>query len=66
MLKKGEEITIEMKRLDDLSAVISNSMTEMATGAEQINLAVQGISEISQKNKKSMSDLSKEIDKFTV
>lgn len=55
-----------MKRLGDISSVISCSMSEMATGAEQINMAVQGISEISQKNKKSMDELSQEMDKFIV
>ena len=66
MLKKGEDVTIEMKRLDELTCVISGSMDEMATGAEQINQAVQGISEISQKNKKSIEQLSNEVNKFTI
>jgi len=66
MLKKGDDITSEIKRLDDLSHVISSSMTEMATGANQINMAVQGISDISQKNKKSIEELLKEIEKFTI
>ena len=66
MLKKGDDITIEMKKLDDLTHVISGSMTEMATGTEQINKAVQSISEISQKNRKSMDELVNEIGKFII
>ncbi len=66
MLKRSENIAIEMKRLQDITALISSSMNEMATGAVQINQAVQGISEISQKNKKAIDDLVNEMTKFTL
>ena len=66
MLKRSEDIAIEMKTLTDLTSLISSSMSEMATGAIQINQAVQGISEISQKNKKTIDDLVNEMTKFTL
>ena len=66
MLKRSENIATEMKRLGDLTTLIVSSMNEMATGAIQINQAVQGISEISQKNKKAIDNLVDEMAKFTL
>ena len=66
MLKRSENIATEMKRLGDLTTLIVSSMNEMATGAIQINQAVQGISEISQKNKKAIDSLVDEMAKFTL
>ena len=39
-------------------------MNEMATGAVQINNAVQEVSEITQKNKRSIENLVAEVSKF--
>ncbi|MGP1438135.1 MAG: methyl-accepting chemotaxis protein [Treponema sp.] len=64
MLKQSETIANEMKTLGDLTTLISASMSEMATGAIQINQAVQGISEISQRNKKAIDGLVSEMTKF--
>ena len=66
MLKQSENIANEMKTLTDLTTLIVASMNEMATGAIQINQAVQGISEISQRNKKAIDDLVNEMSKFTL
>ena len=66
MLKRSENIATEMKTLGDLTTLIVSSMNEMATGAMQINQAVQGISEISQKNKKAIDSLVDEMSKFTI
>ena len=41
-------------------------MNEMASGAVQINNAVQEVSEITQKNKRSIEALSAEVGKFKV
>ena len=40
-----------MQKLDGLTRVITESMNEMASGAVQINNAVQEVSEITLKNK---------------
>ena len=66
MLKGGEGVAEEMRKLDDLTRIITESMNEMASGAVQINNAVQEISEISQKNKVSIENLSNEVKKFKV
>ena len=66
MLKGGEGVAVEMRKLDDLTRVITESMNEMASGAVQINNAVQEVNEITQKNKRSIEALSLEVSKFKV
>ena len=66
MLKGGEGVAAEMQKLDGLTRVITESMNEMASGAVQINNAVQEVSEITQKNKRSIEALAEEVGKFKV
>ncbi|MGP1455151.1 MAG: methyl-accepting chemotaxis protein [Treponema sp.] len=66
MLKGGESVAEEMQKLDSLTRIITESMNEMAAGAVQISNAVLEVSEISQKNKQSIENLSEEVGKFKV
>ena len=66
MLKGGEGVAEEMQKLDGLTRIITESMNEMASGAVQINNAVQEVSEITQKNKRSIEALAQEVGKFKV
>ena len=66
MLCGGEGVAEEMRKLDDLTRVIADSMNEMASGAVQISNAVQDVNEITQKNKASIDNLAKEVKKFRV
>ena len=66
MLKGGEGVALEMQKLDDLTRVITDSMNEMASGAIQINNAIQEVNEITQKNKRSIENLADEVGKFKV
>ena len=66
MLKGGENVAQEMQKLDELTRIITDSMNEMASGAVQISNAVQEVKAISQKNKESIENLSKEVGKFKV
>jgi len=66
MLKGGEGVAAEMRKLDDLTRIITDSMNEMASGAVQINKAVQEVNEITQKNKRSIENLTKEVGKFKI
>ena len=66
MLRGGENVAQEMQKLDELTRVITDSMNEMASGAVQIRNAVQEVNAISQKNKESIENLSKEVGKFKV
>jgi len=66
MLRGGEGVAEEMRKLDDLTHIIADSMNEMASGAVQISNAVQDVNEITQKNKASIENLAKEVKKFKV
>lgn len=66
MLRGGESVAEEMGKLDQLTRLITNSMNEMASGAVQINNAVQEVNEITQKNKQSIAALANEVSKFKV
>ena len=66
MLQGGEQVVNEMQRLDDLTRVITDSMNEMASGAVQISNAVLGVHEITQRNKKAISNLTAVVKKFKI
>ena len=66
MLRGGEGVAEEMRKLDDLTRIIADSMNEMASGAVQISNAVQDVNEITQKNKASIDNLAKDVKKFKV
>ena len=66
MLKGGEGVAEEMKKLDSLTRIITDSMNEMASGAVQINKAVQEVNEITQQNKMSIGSLVAEVSKFKI
>ena len=66
MLKGGESVAEEIRKLDDLTRIITDGMNEMAAGAVQINNAVQEVNDITQKNKRSIENLTKEVGKFKV
>ncbi|MGP1600991.1 cache domain-containing protein [Treponema sp.] len=66
MLKGGEGVADEMRKLDGLTRTITDSMNEMAAGATQINNAIQEVNEITQKNKQNIRNLAEEVGKFKV
>ncbi|MGP1594373.1 MAG: methyl-accepting chemotaxis protein, partial [Treponema sp.] len=66
MLKGGEGIAEEIRKLDDLTRIIADSMNKMADGAVQITNAVQGVNKITQKNKASIDALAVEVGKFKI
>ena len=66
MLKGGEGAAHEMHTLDELTRIITDSMNEMASGAVQINNAVQEVNAMTQKNRESIEKLASEVGKFKV
>ena len=66
MLKGGESVAEEMRKLDDLTRIITDGMNEMAAGAVQINNTVQEVNNITQQNKQSIENLTAEVGKFKV
>ena len=66
MLQGGEQMAKDMQKLDGLTHLITDSINEMASGTVQINEAVDQVNIITQKNKKSIENLSKSVNKFKV
>jgi len=66
MLKGGESVTGEMHKLDERTRIITDSMSEMASGAVQISNAIQEVNEITQKNKRNIGNLTEAVAQFKV
>jgi methyl-accepting chemotaxis protein len=66
MLEGSREVITEGKNLEMVTQEITNGMNEMATGADQINVAVNRVNEISGTNKESIDVLVKEVSRFKV
>ena len=64
MLEGGNQIAVEMRKLADITRETTDSMNEIASGAEQITNAVEEVNEITQKNKVSIENLANEVGKF--
>jgi methyl-accepting chemotaxis protein len=66
MLEGSGQVIQESKNLELATQEITNGMNEMATGADQINVAVSRVNAISGENKESINVLVKEVSKFKV
>jgi methyl-accepting chemotaxis protein len=66
MLEGSKEVIQEGKNLELVTQEITNGMNEMATGADQINVAVNRVNEISGQNKDNINVLVKEVSRFKV
>jgi methyl-accepting chemotaxis protein len=60
------QVIAESSNLERVTQEIESGMNEMASGAEQINVAVHNVSELSGKNRESIDDLLKEVSKFKI
>ncbi|MCL1927524.1 MAG: methyl-accepting chemotaxis protein [Treponema sp.] len=66
MLEGSTEVINESTELDKQTQEISSGINEMAIGAEQMNIAVHQVSELSGKNSESIEHLIKEVSRFKV
>jgi methyl-accepting chemotaxis protein len=66
MLEGSKEVIQESKNLEKVTQEITGSMNEMASGTEQINVAVNCVNEICNKNRENINLLVQEISKFKV
>jgi methyl-accepting chemotaxis protein len=66
MLEGSREVINESKNLAHVTQELENGMNEMATGADQINIAVNRVNEISVDNKSNIDVLVQEVSKFKV
>jgi methyl-accepting chemotaxis protein len=64
MLEGSKEVIAEGKNLETATQEITHGMNEMATGADQINLAVNQVNDISTHNREDINVLVKEVSKF--
>ena len=66
MLKGGEGVAEEMRKLDSLTRTITDSMNEMTNGAVQITNTIIEANDITQQNKASIDSLVVVMNKFTL
>jgi methyl-accepting chemotaxis protein len=66
MLEGSREVIQESKNLESVTQEITGGMNEMATGAEQINVAVNRVNELSGQNRDSIDKLVREVSRFKV
>ena len=66
MLDGSKEVITESQSLEKLTQEITSGMNEMASGADQINVAINHVSEISNKNLDDIALLLKEVSRFKV
>ncbi|MDR0387386.1 MAG: methyl-accepting chemotaxis protein [Treponema sp.] len=66
MLEGSKEIIQEGKNLEMVTQEITNGMNEMAIGADQINIAVHRVNDISGQNKENIDTLVTEVSRFKV
>jgi methyl-accepting chemotaxis protein len=66
MLEGSRQVIQESRNLELVTQEITNGMNEMATGADQINVAVNQVNTISGENKENIDVLVREVSKFKV
>ncbi|MCL1812721.1 MAG: methyl-accepting chemotaxis protein [Treponema sp.] len=66
MLEGSKEVIQESENLGTVTQEITQSMNEMASGAEQMNVAVLHVNEISDRNRKNIALLLEEVSRFKV
>jgi methyl-accepting chemotaxis protein len=66
MLEGSKEVMRESQNLEKVTQEITGGMNEMAIGADQMNVAVHHVNEISGKNSEAIDTLLKEVSRFKV
>jgi methyl-accepting chemotaxis protein len=66
MLEGSKEVINESCNLEKATREITAGMSEMASGADQINIAVNHINEISSRNRENIESLIREVSRFKV
>jgi methyl-accepting chemotaxis protein len=66
MLDGSREVIQESKHLEMMTQEITGGMNEMASGAEQINVAVNRVKDICAQNRENIELLVREVSRFKV
>jgi methyl-accepting chemotaxis protein len=56
----------ESRNLEKMTQEITGGMNEMASGADQINIAVHNVNEMTGKNREAIGNLIQEVSRFKV
>jgi methyl-accepting chemotaxis protein len=66
MMEGSEEVIHEGGNLERVTEEITGGMNEMAIGAEQINIAVNQVNDLSTHNRENIDTLVREVSRFKV
>ncbi len=66
MLSDAGQVVSELETLSSLSQIITDSITEMTTGAQQISTAVEETNDMAFRNKKNIAEVVNAMNKFKV
>ncbi len=66
MLEGSKEVMNESRNLERVTQEITGGMNEMASGADQVNVAVHNVNDISTKNRQSIDALIHEVSRFKI
>jgi methyl-accepting chemotaxis protein len=66
MLEGSKEVIRESQNLEKVTQEITGGMNEMASGADQVNIAVNNVNEISVRNREGIKTLMREVSRFKV
>jgi methyl-accepting chemotaxis protein len=66
MLESSQEVIRESQNLEKVTQEITGGMNEMATGADQVNVAVHNVNDMTAKNREAIDSLLKEVSRFKV
>jgi methyl-accepting chemotaxis protein len=66
MLEGSKEVMSESRNLEKMTQEITGGMNEMASGADQINIAVHNVNEMTGKNREAIGALIQEVSRFKV
>ena len=66
MLNGSQEVMHESRNLEKVTQEITGGMNEMAQGADQVNIAVNNVNDMTLKNREAIEDLLKEVSRFKV
>jgi methyl-accepting chemotaxis protein len=66
MLEGSREAMKESQNLERVTQEITGGMNEMASGADQVNIAVNHVNEISARNREGIETLMREVSRFKV
>jgi methyl-accepting chemotaxis protein len=66
MFEGAKEVIQESENLEKVTQEITSGMNEMASGADQINVAVTQVNDITIRNREGIATLLKEVSRFKV